>query len=156
MEDFDGGWTLAARMVTGSWCHIDANDVGTVKDPTQTACAKLSDASIRELYGDQFWLTCGTVTPHRFGKIDNIANFDTTAKSGNKKMTWAATYKGATYSGGDDSCCNFGDHPYHNPHIIYSIAPTYNGGNYKADGNWSGCYNSVGGGWKQSGMLWVR
>lgn len=153
MENNGGGWTLIARMKANSWCHIGANAAGTLTGPTQTACAKLSDAEMRTLYSDQFWLSCGTTTPHRFGRIDNIANFDTTAKIGNKKMTWSQTYNGATYKGTDDKCCNFGDQNYHNPHVIYSIATGYNGGNYKA--NWSGCYNNKHG-WDQSGYLYVR
>ena len=68
-------------------------------------------------------------------------------------MTWSMTYKGKTYSGTDNTCCNFGDHNYHSPHIIYSIAKGYNGGNYKK--GWSGCYNNQHG-WHQSGFLYVR
>ncbi|MBM4343497.1 MAG: proprotein convertase P-domain-containing protein [Deltaproteobacteria bacterium] len=153
MTNNGSGWTLAARMVGGSWCHIDANAVGGLTSPGQSGCAKLSDAAIKALYTDQFWLSCGNTSPHRFGKIDNIANFDTTAKVGNKKMTWSMTYGGPTYSGTDEGCCNLGDHNYHSPHIIYSIATGYNNGNYKAD--WSGCYNSPEG-WHRSGYLYVR
>ncbi len=148
-----GGWTLAARMVGGSWCHIGADPSGALTSPGQGTCAKLSDAAVKALYSDQFWLTCGTVAPSRWGKIDNIANWNTTSATGNKTMTWADKFGGATYSGTDHPCCNFGDHDYHSPSIIYSIAPGYNGGNYKAD--WSGCYN-VAQGWAQSGYLYVR
>ncbi len=153
MTSNGGGWSLVARMVGGSWCHIDANAVAGLTSPSQAGCAKLSDAAIKALYTDQFWLSCGSTNPHRFGKIDNIANFDTTAKVGNKKMTWSETYGGQTYSGTDEGCCNLGDHNYHNPHIIYSIATGYNDGNYKA--SWSGCYNSPEG-WNRSGYLYVR
>lgn len=153
MTNNGGGWTLAARMVGGSWCHIDANAVGGLSSPGQSGCAKLSDAAIKALYTDQFWLSCGSTNPHRFGKIDDINNFDTTTKVGNKKMTWSMTYGGKTYSGTDEGCCNLGDHNYNNPHVIYSIATGYNGGNYKA--SWSGCYNSPEG-WDRSGYLYVR
>ena len=153
MTSNGGGWTLAARMKGGSWCHIDVNKVGALTAVGQTDCAKLSDAQIKALYSDQFWLKCGTTTPHRFGKIDSINNFDTVAKAGGQKMTWSETYGGPTYNGTSDTCCNFGDHSYHNPHIIYSIAPGHNGGNYKAD--WSGCYNNQHG-WGQDGFLMVR
>ncbi len=153
MADNDGGWTLVARMVGKSHCHINANKVGTLTSTGQSGCAKLSDATIRSLYTDQFWLSCGSKDPHRFGKINDIKNFNTTAKTGDKKMTWSMTYKGKTYSGTDHTCCNFGDHNYHNPHIIYSIATGYGGGNYTKD--WSGCYNNQHG-WHQSGYLYVR
>ena len=155
MADNDGGWTLAARMVNGSWCHTgDVNAVGALTDPAQPACAKLSDAQIRDLYSDQFWLSCGTTTPERWGTIDSIANFNVNSSTGNKNMTWSRTYGGANYSGTDNSCCNFGDYSYGPGNlIIYSIAVGYNGGNYTA--NWSGCYNSSAG-WHQDGFLYVR
>ncbi|MSP91095.1 MAG: hypothetical protein EXR79_04715 [Myxococcales bacterium] len=148
-----GGWTLAARMKGGSWCHIDVAKVGALTATNQAACAKLSDVQIKALYSDQFWLSCGANTPNRFGKIDSINNFDTVAKTGGQKMTWSQTYGGAAYSGTSQTCCNLGDHDYHNPHIIYSIATGHNGGNYTAD--WSGCYNSLHG-WSQDGYLMVR
>jgi subtilisin-like proprotein convertase family protein len=153
MTNNGGGWTLAARMKQGSWCHINDAKVGTLTAPGQNDCAKLSDAQIRALYTDQFWLSCGSASPHRFGKINAIQNFNTTSGTGDKVMTWSETYGGQTYSGTDNTCCNFGDHNYHNPHIIYSIAKGYNGGNYTAD--WSGCYNSQHG-WHQNGYLFVR
>jgi subtilisin-like proprotein convertase family protein len=148
-----GGWTLAARIVGNSYCHIDPNAAGTLTAPNQAGCAKLSDALIRGLYSDQFWLSCGTSTPSRWGKIDAIAKFNTNSSTGDKNMTWSETYGGATYSGTDDACCNFGDHNYHSPHIIYSIAKGYNGGNYTT--SWPGCYNNLQG-WGQSGFLYVR
>ena len=153
MTNNGGGWTLAARMVNGSWCHIDANAVGSLSAPGQAACAKLSDQAIRDLYTDQFWLSCGTQSPNRWGKIDKIANFNTNATTGNKVMTWATTYGGAAYSGTDNACCNFGDYNYNPTTIIYSIAKGHNGGNYTA--GWSGCYNSVED-WNQKGFLYVR
>jgi hypothetical protein len=154
MTSNQGGWTLAARMVGGSWCHINANAVGSLTAPGQGSCAKLSDAQIRALYSDQLWLSCGTNTPNRFGKIDDIKNFNTDTSVGNKKMTWSITYNGPTYSGTDDTCCNLGDYNYTSSYVIYSIAKGYNGGNYTAD--WSGCYNSSSGGWHQGGFLYVR
>ena len=153
MADNDGGWTLAARMINNSWCHIDADMVSSLTAPDQSGCAKLSDADIRALYTDQFWLSCGTNAPHRFGTINAISNFNTTSSVGNKVMTWSASYGGSTYTGTDHSCCNFGDHNYRSPHIIYSIARGYNSGNYTA--NWGGCYNSNHG-WYQNGYLYVR
>ncbi len=153
MTSHGGGWTLATRMVAGSHCQVNDNKVGTLTAADQAACAKLSDQAIRSLYTDQFWLGCGVATPNRFGTIDNIAKFNTNSANGDKKMTWSETLGGQTYTGTDHSCCNLGDHDYHSPHIIYSIAKGYNGGNYTAD--WSGCYNSLHG-WHQSGFLWVR
>ena len=153
MNDHDGGWTLAARMVGNSWCHIDAKSVGTLGGPSQAKCAKLSDAAIKALYTERFWLSCGTKDPSRFGAIDDIKNFNTDPQVGNKKMTWSMTYGGKTYGGTDHSCCNFGDHNYHTPSIIYSIGKGYNGGNYTQE--WGGCYNSQNG-WFQSGFLYVR
>ena len=153
MTSHEGGWTLAARMKSGSWCHVNINAAGVVGEPNQASCAKLSDATIRGLYSDQFWLNCDGGTPNRFGQIDNIAHFNTHGTPGNKVMTWSETYGGPTYSGTDHSCCNLGDHNYHSPHIIYSISSTYNGGDYTA--NWSGCYNSTHG-WHRSGFLYVR
>ena len=153
MTDNDGGWTLVARMKGGSWCHINVNAAGTLSSPSQGSCAKISDEVIRKLYTDQFWMKCALTVPERFGKIDNISNFNTAGTPGNKTMTWSETYKGQTYSGTDHSCCNLGDHSYHNPHIIYSISSTYNNGNYTAD--WSGCYNANHG-WHQDGFLYVR
>ncbi len=153
MTDNGGGWTLAARMVSGSHCHINENKVGTLTAANQSGCAKLSDAAIRALYTNQFWVGCGAASPSRFGTIDNISKFNTISATGDKKMTWSETNGGQTYTGTDHACCNFGDHDYHSPHIIYSIAKGYNGGNYTAD--WSGCYNSLHG-WHQSGFLWVR
>jgi len=153
MSSNQGGWTLVAVMRANSWCHINAADVNVVTHPQQAACAKLSDAYIRALYSDQFWMNCGTVNPTRFGRINNIANFNTNSAVGNKTMTWSMSYGGAQYSGTDHTCCNLGDHDYHNPHIIYSIALGYNGGNYTA--NWGGCYNNNHG-WYQDGTLYVR
>jgi len=153
MGNAGGGWTLAARMVGGSWCHVDINAAGLLAAPNQPTCAKLADATIRSLYTDQFWLNCGSVTPNRWGKIDNINNFNLSSPTGNKKMTWSQTYGGTTYSGTDNACCNFGDYDYGSPAIIYSISTSWGGGNYKSD--WSGCYNSKEG-WHQSGFLYVR
>lgn len=153
MTNNDGGWTLAARMVPGSWCQIGANASGALTSPGQAACAKLSDTAVKSLYSDQFWLSCGSATPSRWGKIDDIVKWNTTSSTGDKKMTWSASYGGATYGGTDDPCCNFGDHNYHTPSIIYSISVGYNGGNYKA--GWDGCYNSLEG-WSRPGYLYVR
>jgi len=153
MTSNGGGWTLAARMKNGSWCHIDVNAAGTLAAPNQNGCAKLSDATIRGLYSELFWLHCDGGTPNRFGSINHIDNFNTYGTPGNKVMTWSETYGGPTYSGTDHSCCNLGDHGYHSPHVIYSISSTYSGGNYTA--NWSGCYNSTQG-WHRDGFLYVR
>ena len=148
-----GGWTLAARMIGTSWCHIDPSQVGALNAPAQGACAKLSDVAIKALYTDQFWMSCGSQSPARWGKIDKIANFTTDPATANKNMTWSTAYNGATYAGADDPCCNFGDYSYHTPSIIYSIAKGYNNGNYTA--SWGGCYNSLEG-WGLSGYLYVR
>ena len=153
MTSHQGGWTLVATMRTNSWCHINAAHVNVLMGPNQAPCAKLSDEFIRALYTDRFWLSCGTTDRERFGRIDNIGNFNTTSATGDKRVTWSMSYGGQQYTGTDHSCCNFGDHNYHNPHIIYSISRGYNGGNYTA--NWSGCYNSQHG-WHQNGFLYVR
>ncbi len=153
MTDNEGGWTLVAAMRGNSYCHVEVEEMGNLTDPGQAACAKISDDEIRALYSDQLWLSCGSSDPHRFGRIDDIANFNSESPTGNKAMTWSMTYGGATYSGIDNGCCNLGDHNYHNPHIIYSIARGYNGGNYTA--SWPGCYNSHHG-WSQNGFLYIR
>lgn len=44
-----GGWTLAARVVSGSNAHVNANAVGSLVSPLQTAPAKLPDAFINAL-----------------------------------------------------------------------------------------------------------
>ena len=134
---------FAQRGQSGAWVSDVLPGIASVADDL---------TFIKALYSDQFWLSCGTSSPNRWGRINNINNFSTTG-SGNKVMTWSETYGGSTYSGTDDVCCILGDHPYRSPHVIYSIATTYNNGNYTA--NWSGCYNSIHG-WGQNGYLYVR